>query len=199
MHAPGLGSLGGERAPNMNTFPPSTQTCLVWCLMMVYRLFQVHHRLDYLGSTVVCGRIHSTEIFFKSLVDDDVRTKIDQRRCDVSPGISKVSCNEMCVGVCVCRSVDVFFYLGVKMFCSETLSWSAFSTYSACIHVLRLYCTEYMYTGGVWVCRCSAGVFPPNESAGLSARFCVSRRALKRVETIVTREWRRWQRQRGKV
>ena len=39
------------------------------------------------------------------------RKSIDQRRVDVSTGVSKVSCNEMCVSVrrSVCRSVDVFF------------------------------------------------------------------------------------------
>ena len=55
--------------------------------------------------------------------------QIDQRRVDVSAGISNVSCNEMCVSVglsvgrSVCRRV---FYLGVQRFCSETLSSSAF-------------------------------------------------------------------------
>ena len=66
--------------------------------------------------------------------------QIDQRRVDVSTGISKVSCNDMCVSVrlSVCRSVcRRDFYLGVQRFCSETLSSSAFSAYPACIHKLH--------------------------------------------------------------
>jgi len=50
------------------------------------------------------------------------------------------------VGPSVCRSVcRRVFYLGVQMFCSETLSWSPFSTYyyPACIHVLH--CTVQLY------------------------------------------------------
>jgi len=52
-------------------------------------------------------------------------------------------CRSVRLSVCrsVCRRV---FYLGVQMFCSETLSSSAFSTYFARIHVL-LYCT-YSFT-----------------------------------------------------
>jgi len=71
----------------------------------------------------------------------DVFSGIDQRRADVSRTSSKVSCNEMCVsvGLSVCRSVcRRVFYLGVQMFCSETLSSSAFSTYPA---VYMYYCT----------------------------------------------------------
>jgi len=40
VHAPGLGSQGGERASNMHTFPPNTQ------VVFNYSLFQVQHRLD---------------------------------------------------------------------------------------------------------------------------------------------------------
>jgi len=55
---------------------------------------------------------------------------------------SQMSLATKCVGLSVCRSVGLsvcrsvcrrVFYLGVQMFCSETLRWGAFSTYPACI------------------------------------------------------------------
>jgi len=87
------------------------------------------------------GHLDSAARISRSPAPNDLSclSEIDQRRVDVSTGISNVSCKEMCVSVgrSVCRRV---FYLGVQIFCSETLSSSAFSTYPACIHVL-LYCT----------------------------------------------------------
>ena len=99
----------------------------------------------------------------------------------------EVSCNEMCVSVCrsVGRSVAVF-YLGVQMFCSETLSWSAFFDLPACIHI-QYYCTVqqymYTYTGGVGVYSSSRRlvVDTPHNSSLIVARRSPRRCSITRV------------------
>jgi len=67
---------------------------------------------------------------------------IDQRGVDVSNywHFKSLLQRSVCVGLSVCRSVcHRVFYLGVQMFCSETLSSSAFSAYPACISTYKLY------------------------------------------------------------
>jgi len=72
-----------------------------------------------------------------------INAVIDQRKVYVSTGISNVSCKKMCVG----RSIGVFFYLGVQMFCSETPSSSALSTYPACTSV-QIHVHVHVYRRG---------------------------------------------------
>ena len=69
-------------------------------------------------------------IFHFSISSYFIDQRKAKRKADVLHLELKVPCNEMCLSVClsvglsVCRRV---FYLGVQVFCSETLSWSAFS------------------------------------------------------------------------